>query len=47
MENVTIDAAAIQPGGVNQLLFETERQGIMLRCEGCYAYKVIIICFLH
>jgi beta-xylosidase len=34
------DLTAIQPGGINQLLFETEREGIMLRCEGCHAYKI-------
>ncbi|WP_199613874.1 glycoside hydrolase family 43 protein [Paenibacillus alkalitolerans] len=34
------DATALKPGGINQLLFETEREGIMLRCEGCHAYKL-------
>lgn len=33
------DGTALKPEGINQLLFETEREGIMLRCEGCHAYK--------
>lgn len=37
---LTADATALQPGGVNQLLFETETEGIGLRCEGCHAYKI-------
>ncbi|QMV44055.1 glycoside hydrolase family 43 protein [Cohnella cholangitidis] len=37
---LTADATAHKPGGVNQLLFETERDGIGLRCEGCHAYKL-------
>lgn len=37
---LTEDAAAIKAGGVNRLLFETERTGMMLRCEGCHAYKI-------
>lgn len=37
---LTADATAIKPGGINQLLFETERNGIGLRCEGCHAYKL-------
>lgn len=37
---LTADATAIKPGGINQLLFETERHGIGLRCEGCHAYKI-------
>lgn len=34
------DVSAIKLGGVNQLLLETEHKGIMLRCEGCHAYKL-------
>ena len=34
------DATALKPDGINQLLFETEREGIGLRCEGCHAYKL-------
>ncbi len=37
---LTEDATAVKPGGMDQLLFETEREGIGLRCEGCHAYKI-------
>ena len=37
---LTPDAAALKPDGVNRLLLETERDGIGLRCEGCHAYKL-------
>lgn len=37
---LTPDAAAIKPGGIRQLLFEGERDGIGLRIEGCHAYKL-------
>ncbi|WP_028610057.1 glycoside hydrolase family 43 protein [Paenibacillus harenae] len=37
---LTADASAVKPGGINKLLFETERGGIGLRCEGCHAYKI-------
>lgn len=37
---LTEDAAAVKPGGIDQLLFATEREGIGLRCEGCHAYKL-------
>jgi len=37
---LTEDATAVKPGGVRQLLLETEQDGIMLRCEGCHAYKI-------
>ena len=37
---LTEDATAIKPGGVNQLLFVTEKEDIGLRCEGCHAYKI-------
>lgn len=37
---LTADATALKEGGVNQLLFETEREDIGLRCEGCHAYKL-------
>ncbi|MFC0470160.1 glycoside hydrolase 43 family protein [Halalkalibacter kiskunsagensis] len=37
---LTKDATALKPDGINQLLFETEREGIGLRCEGCHAYKL-------
>ncbi|WP_019636947.1 glycoside hydrolase 43 family protein [Paenibacillus fonticola] len=40
ISELTSDASAIKPGGINQLLFETEREGIGLRCEGCHAYKI-------
>jgi beta-xylosidase len=37
---LTEDATALKPDGINQLLFETEREEIGLRCEGCHAYKL-------
>ena len=37
---LTQDATAIKKDGVRQLLFETQREGIMLRAEGCHAYKM-------
>ncbi|OAS89084.1 MULTISPECIES: glycoside hydrolase 43 family protein [Metabacillus] len=37
---LTEDATAVKPGGVHQLLLETEKEGIGLRCEGCHAYKM-------
>ncbi|HHU19149.1 MAG TPA: glycosyl hydrolase 43 family protein [Bacilli bacterium] len=37
---LTKDLTAVKSDGVNQLLLETERQGIGLRCEGCHAYKI-------
>ncbi|GIQ64526.1 beta-xylosidase [Paenibacillus cisolokensis] len=37
---LTPDATALKPCGINRLLFETEREGIGLRCEGCHAYKL-------
>src|SRR5690606_23862116 len=40
IKELTEDATAIQPGGINRLLFTTEREGIGLRCEGCHAYKI-------
>ncbi|WP_276358128.1 glycoside hydrolase 43 family protein [Cohnella caldifontis] len=40
IRELTADATAPKPGGIDRLLFETERDGIMLRCEGCHAYKL-------
>jgi beta-xylosidase len=37
---LTEDLTALKPGGVRQLLLETEREGIGLRCEGCHAFKL-------
>lgn len=37
---LTANASEIKPDGINQLLFETEREGIGLRCEGCHAYRM-------
>ncbi len=37
---LTADAAERKPGGIDRLLFETDRDGIGLRCEGCHAYKI-------
>lgn len=36
----TEDVTAHKPDGINQVLFETERDGIGLRCEGCHSYKL-------
>lgn len=40
IEELTEDATALKAGGINQLLFETEKEGIGLRCEGCHAYRI-------
>jgi beta-xylosidase len=37
---LTQDAAAVKPGGINQLLLITDKEEIGLRCEGCHAYKI-------
>jgi beta-xylosidase len=37
---LTEDATAIKPGGINQLLLVTDQEDIGLRCEGCHAYKI-------
>ena len=37
---LTADASGRKPGGLDRSLFETERDGIGLRCEGCHAYKM-------
>ena len=37
---LTADATGIKPDGLNQLLLETPREGIGLRCEGCHSYKL-------
>lgn len=37
---LTEDVTEIKSGGLNQLLLETQREGISLRCEGCHAYKL-------
>ncbi|MGO4545431.1 glycoside hydrolase 43 family protein [Paenibacillus sp. 2TAB23] len=37
---LTEEATALKAGGLDQLLFETDRDGIMLRCEGCHAYRL-------
>lgn len=37
---LTEDASALRPGGIDQLLLEGEREGINLRIEGCHAYKL-------
>ncbi|SEU20617.1 glycoside hydrolase 43 family protein [Paenibacillus sp. NFR01] len=37
---LTPDARAHQPGGIDNLLFETESENIGLRCEGCHAYRL-------
>ncbi|MCT2535980.1 glycoside hydrolase 43 family protein [Aquibacillus koreensis] len=37
---LTADVKAIKAGGIDQLLLETPKEGIGLRCEGCHAYKM-------
>ena len=37
---LTADLGALKPDGIHQLLLETEREGIGLRCEGCHACKL-------
>ncbi|WP_339217315.1 glycoside hydrolase 43 family protein [Paenibacillus sp. FSL W7-1279] len=37
---LTADADALMPNGIHQRLFETETEGIGLRCEGCHAYRI-------
>ncbi len=37
---LTKDATSHKEGGVNQVLFEAEKEGMGLRCEGCHAYKI-------
>lgn len=37
---LTKDLQGVKEGGVHKLLLETPREGIMLRCEGCHAYKI-------
>lgn len=34
------DLTGIDEGGINRLLFSTPTENIMLRCEGCRAYKI-------
>ncbi|MDR6880892.1 glycoside hydrolase 43 family protein [Bacillus sp. 3255] len=34
------DVRTVKADGIHQRLFETEREGIGLRCEGCHAYKL-------
>lgn len=36
---LTADATARLPGGVDRLLLATETEGIGLRCEGCHAFQ--------
>ncbi|KAB8131061.1 glycosyl hydrolase 43 family protein [Gracilibacillus oryzae] len=40
IKELTNDAKTIKQDGINQKLFETEHEGIGLRCEGCHAYKL-------
>ncbi|ENH96067.1 glycoside hydrolase [Gracilibacillus halophilus YIM-C55.5] len=37
---LTEDVTAVKPGGVNQLLLETKKENMGLRCEGCHAYII-------
>ncbi|MEK3903855.1 glycoside hydrolase family 43 protein [Paenibacillus sp. FSL R7-0179] len=39
IRELTSDLTSVKPGGTDQLLLEGERQGIMLRMEGCHAHK--------
>lgn len=40
IRELTSDGTRLKPGGINQLVLETPREGIGLRCEGCHAYKI-------
>jgi beta-xylosidase len=40
IRELTADLTAFKPGGLDRLLFETDREGIALRCEGCHAFKL-------
>ncbi|GAB2545467.1 glycoside hydrolase family 43 protein [Gracilibacillus alcaliphilus] len=40
IKELTADAAAVKVDGVNQVLLETEKEGMGLRAEGCHAYKM-------
>lgn len=40
IKELTGDLTAPKPGGLDRLLLETPREGIMLRCEGCHAYRL-------
>ncbi|QGH33343.1 family 43 glycosylhydrolase [Gracilibacillus salitolerans] len=37
---LTEDVTAVKPDGMDQLLLETPKENIGLRCEGCHAYKL-------
>ncbi|MGN8646820.1 glycoside hydrolase family 43 protein [Gracilibacillus sp. HCP3S3_G5_1] len=37
---LTDDVTAVKSGGIDQLLLETPKENIGLRCEGCHAYKL-------
>ena len=37
---LTEDLSAVKPSGLDQLLLETKREGVGLRCEGCHAYQI-------
>lgn len=37
---LTEDVSSIKADGIHQLLFSTKREGIMLRAEGCHAYRI-------
>ncbi len=34
------DGSGVKEGGIHQLLFKTPSDQIMLRCEGCHAYRI-------
>ncbi|CAI6077415.1 glycoside hydrolase family 43 protein [Cohnella sp. JJ-181] len=40
IRELTEDASSPLEGGLDRQLFETDREGIGLRCEGCHAYKL-------
>lgn len=37
---LTEDVTAVKPGGIHQLLLSTDTEDIVLRCEGCHAYRI-------
>jgi beta-xylosidase len=40
IRELTADGTKLKPGGLDERILETPREGIGLRCEGCHAYKI-------
>ncbi|GAE94456.1 beta-xylosidase [Gracilibacillus boraciitolerans JCM 21714] len=43
---LTSDLSDVKKGGIDQLLLETPKENIGLRCEGCHAYKIDEVYYL-